>query len=496
MSKNRIDLIPIKVYLRDGSKRDLKIGALANCRDTLRELVMAIRSTTKLKTTDPLLRYFTICSVTGQHGIGMYFCFFIETILFAFGLRLTLYLLERIIPHNEDIWKTVQNFETNDRLEFCRYIYPPQYTIPTKRTSTSSISNTSRKSGFTSSSSDPENNNSSNRAYVSDSEAMAKKRINIVLSDQEKEKESGSKRSRNSNSQTSQDMPNQRIDKISEWAEFLENIHLFIECPIHRVTLEELTKLTALYIYSIMKQKNYSPARAVEKYFNYAFPPRLSHLVDGRVKARALEYCMEFKSDDMSVDDTLHEFNTLFKSWKYYGFSLFHDCKFEDKKLNVNSKNSTIGINGDGIIILKKDGDEIIAAYPLSSISFFTYSGNVFSLEIVIDADKTTEHTYTCTIHSPQAESILYTLESYLDHYVSMIFCNSDSLKKLKGDRPMIKILSSAYSRKQNSNSSPKEDKKKKRKSKRRGRSSSVSSKSSDVDSGVKSSDDSVGSKR
>lgn len=70
MSKYRKDLIPVKVYFRDGSCYEIKIGALANCKDTLYELIRTLRQSPKLKASDHLLKYFTICSVTGPSGLG------------------------------------------------------------------------------------------------------------------------------------------------------------------------------------------------------------------------------------------------------------------------------------------------------------------------------------------------------------------------------------------------------------------------------------------
>lgn len=345
-----------------------------------------------------------------------------------------------------------------------------------------------------SSSSDPENNSKSNgRAYVSDSEAMSKKRIHIP-SDNEKEKD-------NSPKKTKQGVLTTRTDRTAEWAEFTENCHLFLECPIHKVSMEEVAKLSALYIYSIMKQKNLkTPSKAVDKYFGYAFPKRFMNMATGQVRARVLEHCIAFMSQGMKVDETLREFNDLFKAWKYYGLKVFYDCKIEDKKLNLNAKTCLVGIHEDGIVILKKDGEEIFTTYPFSSIADFGWNGHSFLFDILGDVDRVTEYQYTVTVTSVQCDSIAYTLEAYLDRYVSTIFSFKDSLKKVKGPHPMVKITT-AYSRKQPleddvSNGAIKEDKKKKRKFKRRTRSGSVSSKNSDVESGVKSSDDSFGSKK
>ena len=71
MSKNRIDLIPFNVYFRDGNFKTLKMGALANGGDLHKELVSMLRKS-KVRPNDPLLQYFSICSVTGENGVGQY----------------------------------------------------------------------------------------------------------------------------------------------------------------------------------------------------------------------------------------------------------------------------------------------------------------------------------------------------------------------------------------------------------------------------------------
>lgn len=71
MSKNRIDLIPFSVYFRDGSHITIKMSALSNGGDIHRQLVSMLRKS-KIRENDPLLQYYSICSVTGENSIGVF----------------------------------------------------------------------------------------------------------------------------------------------------------------------------------------------------------------------------------------------------------------------------------------------------------------------------------------------------------------------------------------------------------------------------------------
>lgn len=69
MSKNRIDLIPFKVYFKDGNFITIKMSALSNGGDLHRQLVSMLRKS-KIRPNDPLLQYYSICSVTGENSVG------------------------------------------------------------------------------------------------------------------------------------------------------------------------------------------------------------------------------------------------------------------------------------------------------------------------------------------------------------------------------------------------------------------------------------------
>jgi hypothetical protein len=72
-SRHAIDTLPIKVYCRDGSQITVKLGPLATFFDLHRALVMKVRGMKEqmvLKDSDPLLRFFSLFTVTTETYLG------------------------------------------------------------------------------------------------------------------------------------------------------------------------------------------------------------------------------------------------------------------------------------------------------------------------------------------------------------------------------------------------------------------------------------------
>lgn len=323
---------------------------------------------------------------------------------------------------------------------------------------------------------------------MSDSETLAKKRItpNTPLSDQENKKVNDKAYEKRSVSHED-NLSTRRTDPLEVWSDFIENNYIFSECSIYKPDKDEIICLFSLYIYVILKQRKIKESdckEAIKNIVQIALPPRFHSVIKfSKLVDQVYLLCKDYYMAKKSEEDAMIIFNNKFKeSWKYYGVRLFYDCRIEDKKFISINKQVIIGINEDGLIIMKKDG-EIIALYPLYQINDFYSSQHMFT--VCIDKEKGSDQGIQLNIHTNQSVTMEYVLQAYLDRYINHIFSQAEPLKSIKGSVPMLQLMQYPTSphhksETKKSESTEKLTLKKKKKSKEssgRRRSSSMSSK-------------------
>jgi hypothetical protein len=120
--------------------------------------------------------------------------------------------------------------------------------------------------------------------------------------------------------------------------------------------VKELVELAALHLLIVVKKEGGSAKQRLKGKLEDFFPARFNSIMKPSV---AMEQIATNFNDIklISLDKAQQEYIHLVQKWRFYGTKVFFDCKTQDKKLA--SKPVTLGINEDGIMIMKKDGVRI-----------------------------------------------------------------------------------------------------------------------------------------
>jgi len=130
-----------------------------------------------------------------------------------------------------------------------------------------------------------------------------------------------------------------------------------------------------------------------------------------------------------SAEDAKTEYLDIVKQWPYYGTTFYPPCKVISKG-KLPSK-VIIGVNAEGILMLKTKDKELISTHPFTEICQWASSTNTFSFEFgpVTEAQK-------FTFETKQGAIIAASIQTYIDILVQMLK-NGDSDDDESGSNSM-----------------------------------------------------------
>lgn len=121
-----------------------------------------------------------------------------------------------------------------------------------------------------------------------------------------------------------------------------------------------------------------------------------------------------------NAEDAKTEYLDIVKCWPFYGATFFPPCKATQQK-NTGKKlpnKLIIGVNADGIFLLKKD-KEVFSTHQFTEIWSWSSSNNSFAFEFSPSSSQTESQRYT--FETKQGAVIAATIQTYINILVDLL---------------------------------------------------------------------------
>jgi hypothetical protein len=115
-----------------------------------------------------------------------------------------------------------------------------------------------------------------------------------------------------------------------------------------------------------------------------------------------------------TVDTAKTEYLEIVKQWPFYGTTFYPPCKAIGNRKIPNRV--TIGVNAEGILLLKPKDKELISTHPFTEICSWASSANTFSFEFG-SQNESTKYTF----ETKHGAIIAATIQTYIDILVQML---------------------------------------------------------------------------
>lgn len=117
-----------------------------------------------------------------------------------------------------------------------------------------------------------------------------------------------------------------------------------------------------------------------------------------------------------SADDAKGEYLDIVKLWPYYGTTFYPPCKTTSSGKAKLPAKVIIGVNAEGILLLKAKDKELISTHPFTEVCSWASSQTTFAFEF----GSTNESTKYC-FETKQGAIIASTIQTYIDILVQML---------------------------------------------------------------------------
>jgi len=116
-----------------------------------------------------------------------------------------------------------------------------------------------------------------------------------------------------------------------------------------------------------------------------------------------------------SAEDAKTEYLDIVKQWPYYGTTFYPPCRSIGNR-RLPAKNVVIGVNAEGILLLKREKQELISTHPFTEICSWASSSTTFAFEFGSQTEST-----KYTFDTKQGAIIASTIQTYIDILVQML---------------------------------------------------------------------------
>jgi len=120
-----------------------------------------------------------------------------------------------------------------------------------------------------------------------------------------------------------------------------------------------------------------------------------------------------------SAEDAKAEYLDCVKQWPFYGTTFYPPCKSVGNRKLPNKV--IIGVNAEGILLLKKD-KELISTHPFTEICSWASSSTTFAFEYGSNQTESQKYTF----ETKQGSIIAQTIQTYIDILVQMLKSGED----------------------------------------------------------------------
>jgi len=114
------------------------------------------------------------------------------------------------------------------------------------------------------------------------------------------------------------------------------------------------------------------------------------------------------------AEDAKSEYLEIVKQWPFYGTTFYPACKSVNKTKLPNKV--IIGVNAEGILLLRKDNKELISTHPFTEICSWASSSTTFGFEYGSQADAV-----KYSFETKQGAIIAACIQTYIDILVQML---------------------------------------------------------------------------
>jgi len=121
------------------------------------------------------------------------------------------------------------------------------------------------------------------------------------------------------------------------------------------------------------------------------------------------------KHKGKSADEAKLGYLSLVKKSQFYGTTFYPPCKSVNNGRKIPNK-VIIGVNADGIMLLKPKDKELISTHPFTEICSWASSSTTFAFEFGVQSEST-----KYTFETKQGAIIASTIQTYIDILVEML---------------------------------------------------------------------------
>lgn len=129
----------------------------------------------------------------------------------------------------------------------------------------------------------------------------------------------------------------------------------------------------------------------------------------------ALIFAEHSKHKGKSADEAKLAYLSLVKKSQFYGTTFYPPCKSVNNGRKIPNK-VIIGVNADGIMMLKPKDKELISTHPFTEICSWASSSTTFAFEFGVQSEAT-----KYTFETKQGAIIASTIQTYIDILVEML---------------------------------------------------------------------------
>lgn len=117
-----------------------------------------------------------------------------------------------------------------------------------------------------------------------------------------------------------------------------------------------------------------------------------------------------------SADDAKGEYLDIVKLWPYYGTTFYPPCKTVSSGRAKLPSKVVIGVNAEGILLLKAKDKELISTHPFTEVCSWASSANSFGFEYGSTSEST-----KYSFDTKHGAIIASTIQTYIDILVQML---------------------------------------------------------------------------
>lgn len=130
----------------------------------------------------------------------------------------------------------------------------------------------------------------------------------------------------------------------------------------------------------------------------------------------ALIFKAHARNTGKSADDAKGEYLDIVKLWPYYGTTFYPPCKVVASGRAKLPSKVVIGVNAEGILLLKARDKELISTHPFTEICSWASSANTFGFEFGSTSEAT-----KYSFDTKHGAIIASTIQTYIDILVQML---------------------------------------------------------------------------